>query len=1172
MLRDAKAQRSRLCLPGIGVLGPLTISACTLLSTAAHAQHLPQSRVEYSISSMDLGDALRAFAEQSDLQILFSPDDVENRMAAGMNGIFEPTDALEHLLAGSGLEYAYTNPKFVIVRRVKTPEQSEFVTPDSLSAAGPEALTADGAFNVQTGAQENERHEGRHPPTLMSDVDGYVTRGISDIKLVGALVSIPDLGVSQVTDGRGFFSLESVPQGRHTIEVSYFGQDSEAFIIDTVRQHTQLTLQFGSDPADEIIVSGVQSAYNNSININRTVGNVVSVLAADLDGRFPDDTIAEALRRSPGVTFERDERGGEGQFITIRGLSADYNKVMINGVASPSSGIFNDRRVALDGYLADSVSRITVNKTLLPEHSSESIGGLLEIQTTGNTYSQDPRLTATAEGRYSDFNDKVGFLLSGQFSDTLGSNEQYQLYASASFRRRLLRTYQFDVLGDTLPDSLPIGSDGVPISAVSELGPFQLSVEDVSNVEDMRVNIFDDHRDVLSIVMGGSWDISNKTQISLSGTYNELEINDQRSSISFEQSDRFTDLTIDGNLINPNTGQFYFYGRSPFSRARAEVEDERSQNLILSASAATRTNNLELSYGVGFSSGRSAFPLSTEIDFESTDFDDLMSTGVPPVLPTGYSFIEFDQSNSRIPIPRLTDSGYAHLSDPANFSLRDVRLRSAHGQNDIYSAHLDSQWKGELGPLRAIKTGFLFTHSDRSVERVTLFDDDTVFSNGAFGGDGRFALSDTNLLTGAIISFDPVMNVIPQLQGIFQTDRDKVLAFREQLLSTLPDLRDRDITDDSFQKSSENTLAAYVSAEIDITPQLSLIGGVRAEQYWGSLRSSRTIEISRSGEAESHRIDTLDHVKRETTELLPRLLLTYRPNEQWVFKGGMFESIARPTFDTLNAPEAISVDLDAQEAYIDAPNPHADNIHSSNYDLSIQFFGSQGRYFEANAYYKDLSDFTIPDFGSIGGGYVSVDPAELVERLSATDLLTPSELASVQSVQLQSPLQGTSAAAYGIDLSYLHQFESKPGYWDELGVRFSANIQNTDFVLKSVKIEPRASSFMNAPSFGGTASLWHKLGSFSAYAIYSYQGHQLNTAQTLFPDEYIQPYSALDLRFEYMFPAHQGGQYSIYLAAADVLDDGLKATTYETFGPGTQLLDDVEYNGRELRFGIIGRF
>lgn len=52
-------------------------------------------------------------------------------------------------------------------------------------------------------------------------------------------------------------------------------------------------------------------------------------MSAEDVGKFPDVNIADSLQRVTGVAI--DHSGGEGQFITVRGLGQQFNTVLVNG-------------------------------------------------------------------------------------------------------------------------------------------------------------------------------------------------------------------------------------------------------------------------------------------------------------------------------------------------------------------------------------------------------------------------------------------------------------------------------------------------------------------------------------------------------------------------------------------------------------------------------------------------------------------------------------------------------------------------------------------------------------------------------------------------------------------------------------------------------------------------
>src|SRR5262249_9416291 len=78
----------------------------------------------YNIKAQALGAALQEFAAQAGLQLLFSESDVAGMRTAGLQGRFTKDQALERLLAGSGLSFEFPKADAVIVRRPVSSSES----------------------------------------------------------------------------------------------------------------------------------------------------------------------------------------------------------------------------------------------------------------------------------------------------------------------------------------------------------------------------------------------------------------------------------------------------------------------------------------------------------------------------------------------------------------------------------------------------------------------------------------------------------------------------------------------------------------------------------------------------------------------------------------------------------------------------------------------------------------------------------------------------------------------------------------------------------------------------------------------------------------------------------------------------------------------------------------
>jgi TonB-dependent receptor len=127
-----------------------------------------------------------------------------------------------------------------------------------------------------------------------------------------------------------------------------------------------------------VLVTGQRASLTRAIAAQEKADNIISVVSSDDIGGLPDKNAAEALARLPGIAVQRDQ--GEGRYVVVRGLDADYNAVTINGalVPSPEAG---RRAVALDVLPAGLIRSLEVSKTLTPDQDANSLGGTVEVKT-----------------------------------------------------------------------------------------------------------------------------------------------------------------------------------------------------------------------------------------------------------------------------------------------------------------------------------------------------------------------------------------------------------------------------------------------------------------------------------------------------------------------------------------------------------------------------------------------------------------------------------------------------------------------------------------------------------------------------------------------------------------------------------------------------------------------
>ncbi|MBV9317457.1 MAG: TonB-dependent receptor plug domain-containing protein, partial [Gammaproteobacteria bacterium] len=89
----------------------------------------------------------------------------------------------------------------------------------------------------------------------------------------------------------------------------------------------------------EVTVYGMRANLEKSLDVKKLAPVVLDSITSTELGRFPDADVADSLSHLPGITIERTT-GGEGQKITVRGLSSEYNIVTLNNriLASDDDG------------------------------------------------------------------------------------------------------------------------------------------------------------------------------------------------------------------------------------------------------------------------------------------------------------------------------------------------------------------------------------------------------------------------------------------------------------------------------------------------------------------------------------------------------------------------------------------------------------------------------------------------------------------------------------------------------------------------------------------------------------------------------------------------------------------------------------------------------------------
>jgi iron complex outermembrane receptor protein len=156
----------------------------------------------------------------------------------------------------------------------------------------------------------------------------------------------------------------------------------------------------------EIVVTGQRAAIRRAEDIKLNSIAVVDAVSAEEAGKFPDQNVADALQRVPGVAVNR--AGGESSQITIRGLGPDFVNVVLNGRTLATDA--KDRAFNFDVLPSELISTAEVHKTSSADLEEGGIGGTVNIITARPLDSKGFHAT----GSLAAVNDSIDHAFSGK--------------------------------------------------------------------------------------------------------------------------------------------------------------------------------------------------------------------------------------------------------------------------------------------------------------------------------------------------------------------------------------------------------------------------------------------------------------------------------------------------------------------------------------------------------------------------------------------------------------------------------------------------------------------------------------------------------------------------------------------------------------------------------------
>lgn len=206
----------------------------------------------------------------------------------------------------------------------------------------------------------------------LTQIKGKVVDADTKQPLPGAIISIPDLRVSAVTNETGEFALNNVPgHGKFLVQIRYVGYQT---ITQTLDFSDPAVKEFQLKPSviegREVVITGSANSSDNRKNST----TISTVSKAELL-YHPSTNIIDAISRTPGVSQVTTGPGISKP--VIRGLS--YNRVVTlsDGVKQQGQQWGDEHGIEIDQYSADRVEVLKGPASLM--YGSDALGGVINI-------------------------------------------------------------------------------------------------------------------------------------------------------------------------------------------------------------------------------------------------------------------------------------------------------------------------------------------------------------------------------------------------------------------------------------------------------------------------------------------------------------------------------------------------------------------------------------------------------------------------------------------------------------------------------------------------------------------------------------------------------------------------------------------------------------------------
>ncbi|RUO29769.1 TonB-dependent receptor [Aliidiomarina sedimenti] len=888
-----------------------------------------------------------------------------------------------------------------------------------------------------------------------------------------------------------------------------------------------------AETEENIEVISVTASYSRSLeqanDLKRyNTGFSDSVVATDI-ADFPEQNLAEALQRIPGVTIERDK--GLGTRVNVRGLPTEFTHVSINGLATASGS--GGRDVEFDIFASEIIQQVTIQKSPTAADEEGGIAGSVMISTARPFDYSESRFIASAEAAHNSMSGEVDPRVSFLASTTSGP---WGGLASLSYATRTNRTDS-----NSGVDFRPLERFAARTGSAERDAQGQQAVD---VVERDTGRVIDDRFD--------SEETSRVVFLNKAG--DRVYLNDQEkwgatAALQYRPSDSFS-LTLDAMLGGYNTTEDEYdaaaYSASSISTLE-QIHDYDDTTLadygimVLTDASYTATQHEFLSKETVGDTDFSQLSLSLDWQQGPWSVTGLVGYSGASKLEdfANLKHVAFAPSRTRYTerggetIPSQSGAGFDMYQDVEQYVFESYQVNLEEVEDDKYAAQLDITRDMRLDWLPALMDiRFGVRYTDKSKQRN--FGDTLV--GGPAAGDASW--SNTRLLTESELEY--VTDIVPgggyrpndinwmQPSNAYARDTFRYPGFAV------------DFEPGEFYRVDEEVLAGYLMANFSFDVgrvPVALNTGVRAVDT--SVNSFGFHQVQNPDGSTGY---TESPVSSDGSyrDFLPSLNLTAQLTDQVVLRGAASRTLMRPALTDIAYRRSVSWN----EFRFSDGNPDLEPTYADQWDLGLEWYLDNGGLFAATYFEKRIEGVVRQELTGI---------VEDVEKLNANGTLD-----GYYDFDVYQPINADgSYSISGLELIAHLPFDAIHPALEGFGINSNYTMLDNSLTGASTLNIPTPPEGLADKVYNAT--LYFENDRFDARVSYNYKDDYVEVIERNMYPVYREGYGQVDIALGYQL----SDRVRLTLKGINMSDE---ATRGYTIDPRFPVMN--EFSGRRISLGI----